>query len=353
VNAPEAAIAIAIVDDERFDAHRERSGTHPERPERLFAARAGVTHALPKERRIDLAPHRATDAELTRVHPSEYVGALSRALARGSGQLDPDTYFAPGSAEAAWFAAGGAATMARALMRGDARRGLALVRPPGHHAVPDRPMGFCLLNNVAIAATAALEAGARKVAIVDWDVHHGNGTQDVFYDDPRVLFVSLHQYPFYPGTGAPAETGTCKGTGTTANLALPAGSGPETYADAFRRVVVPLLDRFGADLVLVSAGFDAHARDPLAQMHLDEASYQAFATALVDHVEARGHGRLGCVLEGGYDLQALEGSVAATVRAMLGQRLALPEGAAPPTGRASVDATLRALAPFWQLDRAS
>jgi acetoin utilization deacetylase AcuC-like enzyme len=153
----------------------------------------------------------------------------------------------------------------------------------------------------------------------------------------------LHQYPFYPGTGAPHEIGEGAGKGCTVNLALPAESGPATYADAFRRVILPALARFEADLVLVSAGFDAHARDPLAHMRLDEAAYHAMATALVDHVEARGHGRLACVLEGGYDLQALEGSVAAVVRAMRGEGLALPEDAAPPAGRAAVDATLRAL----------
>jgi acetoin utilization deacetylase AcuC-like enzyme len=210
-------------------------------------------------------------------------------------------------------------------------------------------MGFCLLNNVAVAASAALASGARKVAIVDWDVHHGNGTQAMFYDDPRVLFISLHQYPFYPGTGAAAEVGDGAGRGYTANVALPAGQGPETYAYAFRRVVLPLLDRFAADLVLVSAGFDAHARDPLAQMHLDDESYRAMASALIDHAERTGHGRVGLLLEGGYDLIALERSIACAARALTGERLALSEDAPQRDGRDAVERTRAALEPFWQL----
>jgi acetoin utilization deacetylase AcuC-like enzyme len=342
---------VAIVDDERFDAHHERGGSHPERPERLIAAREGLYAALPEPARHVLPARPALSAELSRVHDARYLQRLSQRLAGGYGQLDADTYFAPGSAEAVHLAAGGAAELANALMSGAApSTGIALLRPPGHHAVPDAAMGFCMVNNVAVAAHAALAQGARKVAIVDFDVHHGNGTQDAFYADPRVLFVSLHQWPFYPGTGAPDEIGEGPGAGFTANLALPAGQGPETYAYAFTRVVLPLLDRFGADLVLVSAGFDAHARDPLAQMELDAATYAGMASALLEHAQRAGHGRVGFLLEGGYDLVALRESVAAVARAARGERTGLSEDAPSTAGRAAVERTRRALAPYWQID---
>jgi acetoin utilization deacetylase AcuC-like enzyme len=340
---------LAIVDDERFDAHRERSGHHPESPERLLAARSGLYAAVPEALRHRVAARAASDEELARAHASAHVKRLERSLAGGWGALDADTYFSPGTREAAWLAAGGAAELALTLMRGEARRGIALLRPPGHHAEPDAAMGFCLLNNVAIAAFAALAAGARRVAIVDWDVHHGNGTQHAFYEDPRVLFVSLHQYPFYPGTGAAREIGQGAGKGFTANLALPADQGPETYAYAFARVVLPLLDQFGADLILVSAGFDAHQRDPLAQMRLDSPCYQAFASALCGHAERAGHGRVGLVLEGGYDLLALEQSLGCVSRALLGERLALPEGAPQPAGREAIEHTRSELSGIWKL----
>jgi acetoin utilization deacetylase AcuC-like enzyme len=346
-----APTPIAIVDDECFDAHHEREGGHPERPERLVAAREGLYGAVPPEARVTVKAREAAAAEVARVHAADYLPRLERHLAGGYGRLDPDTYFAPGTALAARVAAGGAAELATAMMRpGGPRRGVALLRPPGHHAEPDAAMGFCLINNVAVAAARALECGAQRVAIVDWDVHHGNGTQAAFYDDPRVLFVSLHQHPFYPGTGAAEQVGEGRGRGFTANVALPAGQGPETYGHAFERVVLPLLERFAADLVLVSAGFDAHVRDPLANMELDALSYAAMTSALVDHTERLGHGRVALVLEGGYDLSALHDSVGAAARSLLGERVALPQEEPPPGGRLAVERTRRALSPYWKLD---
>jgi acetoin utilization deacetylase AcuC-like enzyme len=339
---------LALVDDARFDAHEEAG--HPERPERLMAARKGVASASAGERLLHVPARIASDEELTAVHDPALVSGLRRALARGHGHLDPDTYFCPATEEAAWLAAGGTVDAMRTLMADETRVGLALPRPPGHHAEPSRPMGFCLLNNVAVGAAAALAAGAKKVAIVDWDVHHGNGTQAVFERDPRVLFVSLHQYPFYPGTGSSDEIGQGDGRGTTCNVPLPAAQGPESYAHAFRRVVLPLLDGFGADLVLVSAGYDAHARDPLGGMRLDAASYGAMTTALLDHVQRVGHGRLLLLLEGGYDLDALEHSHAAVVRALLGQRFELPEAPPPEPARLAVERTRAALAPFARFE---
>lgn len=345
--AATATTPIAIVDDARFDGHEDAGGHHPECPERLQAARAGLYSVITPQARTLLAPREATDEELARIHTPSYLTRLAATLRTGHGHLDPDTYFCSGTRQAAWLAAGGGIDLARALVRGDSRQGFALLRPPGHHAVASRSMGFCLLNNVALAASAALASGLFRIAIVDWDVHHGNGTQDAFYDDPRVLFVSLHQYPFYPGTGAPGEIGHGPGIGRTANLALPAGSGAEVYGAAFREVVLPLLRAHAPELVLVSAGFDAHARDPLASLELDSATYGALSSALLDLVDELGHGRIGFVLEGGYDLLALSESVTEVARAVLGSRTALPEGLLRASERDAIANTRRHLAPHW------
>ncbi|MDD9940492.1 MAG: histone deacetylase [Myxococcales bacterium] len=339
---------IAVVDDPRFEAHEDPGGRHPECPERLTAARSGLRSALEPDRMLRLTPRPAETGELEAVHAAGYIEGLAAALAQGSGRLDADTYFNAATREAAWLAAGSAAELARCLLRGEADQGLALLRPPGHHAEPSTPMGFCLLNNVAIAARAARRAGAERVAIVDWDVHHGNGTQTAFYDDPNVLFVSLHQYPFYPGTGAPEEVGAEAARGTTANVALPAGSGPEAYGEAFRRVVLPLLREFSPELLLVSAGFDAHAADPLAGMELDAQAFAAFATALTDLCP-----RTGFILEGGYDLGALEASVAAVTRCLQGEPVQLPEGRPSPTERTAIERTHAALSPLSAAVKAS
>ncbi len=339
--------AIAIVDDPRFDAHEDPTGPHPECPERLTAAREGLYGTLPTSERLVVPAREVSEAELTRVHRSDYLDKLRERLRDSGGHLDPDTYFCRGTREAAWLAAGGAVDLARTLVSGQATQGFALLRPPGHHAVPSRSMGFCLLNNVALAASAALDAGLSRVAIVDWDVHHGNGTQDAFYADPRVLFCSLHQYPFYPGTGAPHEIGRGPGTGFTCNVALPAGCGPETYGAAFRELLLPMLTSYAPELVLVSAGFDAHARDPLASMRLDSASYGAMAGSLLELAQSLGHGRVGFVLEGGYDLAALADGTAAVARSLRGERIELPDGKLHAAARLAIDATKQQLKPYW------
>lgn len=338
---------IAVVDDPTFDAHRPR-GQHPERPERLEAARSGLDAALPASARHALPASEANDEALCRVHAPAYVRALRDALGRGSGHLDPDTYFSEGSAEAAWRAAGGAAALAQHLLEPAHGAGIALLRPPGHHARPSASMGFCMLNNVAVAAAEALAQGAERVAIVDWDVHHGNGTQEAFYEDPRVLFVSTHQFPFYPGTGSAAEVGVGAGAGFTANIPMPAGVGPAAYGEAFRALVLPLLEAYAPELLLVSAGFDAHERDPLAGLSLDADTFGAMTTALRRHAETHDIG-LGLLLEGGYDLDALEASVAASARALRGEVTELPEDEPSAGAKAAIDATRVALSPHWTL----
>lgn len=316
---------IALVDDERFDGHRAM-GMHPERPERLAAARAGLAHAIAPDDILRVAARPVSDEEALRVHTESHLRGLRDALSTGWGHIDGDTFFSPASEEAAWLAAGGSVELCRAVVDGPVRRGLALLRPPGHHAVPSRAMGFCLLNNVAIAAADALARGLSRVAIVDWDVHHGNGTQDIFYDDPRVLFVSLHQSPLYPGTGRIDERGSKAATGYTVNVPMPPGSGPDAYGAAFRELVLPALRAFDAELVLVSSGLDAHGQDPLAELELDADCFGAMTTALVDHVEEAGHGRIALFLEGGYDLDAIAASVSSVAKALSGKRYELAGG---------------------------
>jgi acetoin utilization deacetylase AcuC-like enzyme len=290
------------------------TGMHPERPDRIRALEAalGANDWIGWE--AFEAP-RATDEQLLRVHTREHLERV-RAACERSQPLDLDTPVVPASWEAALHAAGGACALVEALLGGAAPTGFSALRPPGHHAEPHRAMGFCLFSNVAIAARHALAAlGARRVAIVDWDVHHGNGTQAAFYADPDVLFVSLHQWPFYPGTGGRAETGSGAGEGCTVNLPLPAGSGHDEWLAALDDLAIPVLRDFAPDLVLISAGYDAHRDDPLGGCLLDTATYGEMTDRLrgvADDLDAP----IGAVLEGGYDLDALAASALATMNAL-------------------------------------
>ena len=308
---------LLVVDDPRFADHIP-PGYHPERPERLTAARTALAevtgHADVQARAV--TPRPATPEELARVHTPDFVEQMLK-LRGVRRQLDPDTYLGEKSLETALLAAGSVVAMVDGLIDGDSNRGVACVRPPGHHARPGQAMGFCLFNNVAIAAAHARARGVKRVAIVDWDVHHGNGTQEMFYGDPSVLYASLHQYPFYPGTGALAETGSGDGTGYTINVPLTAGGGDDVYEGAFDRVLLPVLESFKPELVLVSAGFDASARDPLAQMTLTSRAFGWMGMELARIADATAGGRIALVLEGGYDLVALEGGLQAALEGML------------------------------------
>ena len=336
---------MLLIGGDRFIEHQTPEG-HPEQP-----ARARVMQEVSRrwiEAGGALTPPRpATRAELVRVHTPAYVDQIA-ATAGQQCRLDPDTYASAESYDVALHAVGAAiGAVEHTLAEGTPA--IAFVRPPGHHAEQDRAMGFCLFNNVAAAAASARAAGVDRVVVLDYDVHHGNGTQWMFYDDPRVLYVSLHHYPFYPGTGAVTDVGRGDGIGFTLNVPLEAGAGDADYDRAMRELVGPIVTAFAPELILLSAGYDAHARDPLGGMRLSTEGY-AGMTAHVQRLAASCcHGRLAAVTEGGYDLRALDACLESTL-AQLAEE--------PPTSAASVagdtrridrvmPAVRRALDPYW------
>jgi acetoin utilization deacetylase AcuC-like enzyme len=345
---------LTLVSSPHFVDHVTPPG-HPERLERAHVLEAIADRWRERGGEV-LAPRPARRHELARVHAEPYLDALEGVRGRAA-MLDPDTYTSPASLEIAALAAGAALTglewvIAGARPHGEtdlARRALALVRPPGHHAESDRAMGFCLYNSIAVAAMAALDRGLDRVAIVDFDVHHGNGTERTFYGDPRVLFVSTHQYPFYPGTGAAGDTGERDGRGFTVNVPLEGGSTDGDYLLVCDRVIVPVLDEFAPDLVLVSAGFDAHERDPLAHMRMSAPGFGVLTARIAGAADRHARGRLVLVTEGGYDLPALGESLDAVVRVLAGDEPPDPGSLEAPTGRgaAAVDAVRAAQASRW------
>jgi acetoin utilization deacetylase AcuC-like enzyme len=292
---------------------------HPESPERLrsIVRRLSEYGTLKKLQAIEPVP--APDQWITAVHTDSYL-ALLRARSPSSGRvsLDPDTSMSPGTLQAASLAAGGLLAAVDAIMSGRVEHAFCAVRPPGHHAERDRPMGFCLFNNVAIAARYVQRRyKTDRVLIVDWDVHHGNGTQQAFYRDGSVLFFSTHQFPHYPGTGRAAERGEGNGAGLIINVPMAAGQGNDQYQEVFERILVPAADAFKPDFVLVSAGFDAHRDDPLAGMGLTEDGYEALTRIVAGIARRHARGRIVSALEGGYNLTALAASVERHLLALL------------------------------------
>ena len=300
-----------------FLEHEEEG--HPESPERLrqILDTLKTTGVLP--RLISLEPTAATDAQLAAVHTAQHIERVKQLVARGGGHFDPDTYANARSLDAAKLAAGAVVRAVDAVMAGEVDNAFALVRPPGHHATRARAMGFCLFNNVAVAAQHALATHhLERVLVVDYDVHHGNGTQDIFYNTSRVLYFSTHQYPHYPGTGDWREIGEGDGAGFTVNVPLPSGVGDEGYQEIFDRLLFPLAERYHPQLTLVSVGYDAHWSDPLASENLSIAGYTALARTTIEMARELCGGRIVFALEGGYNLDALGYGTAATFQALLG-----------------------------------
>ncbi|MEO7096340.1 MAG: histone deacetylase [Polyangiales bacterium] len=335
---------LGYVLDEIFVQHRAPSG-HPERPARAEAVRDALLAAGIADRGRRITTRTATDEELARVHAGAYLDELTKTIPGNTGWLDADTYYSPESWNAARSAAGSTAQLVTDVLDGALAQGISVVRPPGHHATRDRAMGFCLLNNVAVAAAAARARGAARVAVLDWDVHHGNGTQDIFWADPDVLYLSVHQYPYYPGTGAPTELGAPNAKGATVNVGLPHGSGDADYAAVFDHVFLPALTKFKPDLLLVSAGFDAFQHDPLAGMRVTHDGFAQMAQRLRAFADAHTGGRIVAVLEGGYDLDGLSGGMTRVLSAFSAPASPLPPLAPLPenmVARAAIEGTLAA-----------
>jgi acetoin utilization deacetylase AcuC-like enzyme len=335
---------VILISSPRFEEHVTPPG-HPERPER-----AHVFDVVAADFRTGggtvVEPASVTREQLARVHSDAHLDRIAGTAGKPS-MLDPDTFASPDSHEIALLAAGAAVQAAQHAV---SRRqpAFALVRPPGHHAERDQAMGFCLYNNVAVAAAQAVASGLDRVAIVDIDVHHGNGSQSIFYSDPRVLYVSSHQFPFYPGTGAAGETGQAEGAGYTVNIPLEAGATDADYDAVYREIAAPVLAQFAPQLTLISAGYDAHEADPLASMRMTAAGYARVVARIRD--AALASGVVALVTEGGYDLPALRECLEATIEVIGGAAPPAPEGVARPAprGERSIQAVRAAQTGIWR-----
>ena len=300
---------VTLYTDSRMIDHKTHPG-HPEKPERLAAIlrHLGRTGQIDRFPRPPLRP--ATDSELLLVHSPEHLQAIRRKELAGGGQVEADTWISTGSELAARLAAGAVVDAVEQVIGGPDRRALCLVRPPGHHARPDEPMGFCLFGSIAVGAAAATtRLGVNRVLIVDWDVHHGNGTQEMFYADPAVAFFSMHRHPFYPGSGTIAETGTGRGLGLTRNLPVAFGTSRAAIVSAFRSELEAFADQVKPELILISAGFDAHAEDPVGNLGLEIDDFNEMCRIVLGIASAHANGRVVSVLEGGYNIAILAGCV--------------------------------------------
>jgi acetoin utilization deacetylase AcuC-like enzyme len=302
----------ALVADRRYLDHYA-GRVHPERPERVAVMIEMAGHLKRPDLKV-YAPRAATRAELELCHGSDYIAAVEHTATLERSNFDPDTHTSRETCKTATLAAGGVLTAVEAVMAGEAHNAFAIVRPPGHHAMANRAMGFCFFNNVSIAAAALIaNHGLKRVLILDWDVHHGNGTQDLFYASPEVLYMSLHQYPFYPGSGLFEEVGAGAGAGYTVNVPLPATFGDDEYLRVFDNVLMPIARQFKPEFVLISAGFDCHYRDPLGGMRVTEQGFLAMTRRMKRLAAECCGGRVVAALEGGYDLKALADSGRAVI----------------------------------------
>jgi acetoin utilization deacetylase AcuC-like enzyme len=313
------AMAVGYVYDPIYLKHD--TGGHVENAQRLEAIISYLEQTGLKSQLTLIKPRPASIEEIALVHQKQYIKEIEETAQRGGGWLDPDTVMSPDSYQVALYAAGGLIRAVEAVMAGEIASAFALVRPPGHHATSRYAKGFCLFNNIAIATEYALAEYKKleRVLIIDFDVHHGNGTQETFYDNPQVMYISTHEYPFYPGTGSLEETGTGAAEGTTINIPLPAGCGDREYLKVFEQIIVPAAKRFNPQFILVSAGYDGYWADPLAMMEVSVSGFARMAEIIKGLADELCNGRLVFTLEGGYNLDALAASVKATFDVLLGK----------------------------------
>jgi acetoin utilization deacetylase AcuC-like enzyme len=333
-----------LLTDPLFLKHDPGQG-HPESPARLRSILSVLARTPIVGTQVG-QPRRATEAELASVHTPALRSHLL-GLAGERAEIDPDTQASPDTYDAAVLAAGAAVQAVDEVMAGRARNAFALVRPPGHHAEPGRAMGFCFFNNAAIAAEAARRQGAERVLVLDWDVHHGNGTQAAFWERRDVLYQSVHQYPYYPGTGAAREVGLGEGEGFTVNCGLPGGATDADYDAIFHGLFLPIAEAFRPQLILVSAGFDAHRHDPIGGMLLSERCFAAMCSAMKALADSVCSGRLVLLLEGGYSLEGLSQSVHACVEVLAGRRDSFPAGETTSDSQHALAQSRQALRPYW------
>ena len=341
-------MAVGIVKDHIYLEHM-MDEYHPESPSRLEHVYA-MLRDMGSDGLVFVPPRQATREELALIHEPGYIDIVASTKGRKHTRLDPDTSTSGKSYEAACMAAGGVLELIDALEEGRADSGFALVRPPGHHAERSRAMGFCIFNNIAVGARYAKEKyGLKRILIVDYDLHHGNGTQHAFYRDPEVLYFSTHQYPYYPGTGGLKEVGEGEGGGFTVNVPLSYGMGDDDYEYVFKNLLVPLADRFGPELVLVSAGFDGYYNDPLGGMRVTEKGFAVMTGVLLHIADSHCPGKLACALEGGYDVKGLAASVRAAIKELKRVPVAVPHREISPS-KDVIDVAERVrgvLKPFW------
>ncbi len=341
---------VGLIRDPLFMEHIT-SDYHPEHPRRLEAIYHTLDRGEAHDQYITITPREATAEDIHRVHTEAYHRLVESTCGCGRGQLDPDTHISSETYRVAKRAAGGLMALVDAVFSGEIHNGIALVRPPGHHAEHDRGMGFCIYNNVAIAARYAQDAKrAGNVLIIDWDLHHGNGTQHTFARDDTVLYFSTHQFPFYPGTGRAEEVGLDKGAGYTINVPLPGGQEDQDYLEIFQSILDPVARRFQPDLILVSAGFDIYQNDPLGSMRVTENGFARMTRFLMTLADRHCQGRLLMTLEGGYDVDGQARSVEAVLRTLSGE--ATPEGKLPapsPVTEKVLGQVRTIQQPYWDL----